>query len=99
MAPRLELQTLLETFVDHVYFQPPTNVQLQYPCIIYERDYADTKFAGDKPYSHTVRYRVTVIDRDPDSPILDQIAALPMCTFNRFFTSGDLNHNVYQLFF
>jgi hypothetical protein len=99
MAPRLELQTLLETFVANVYFQPPTNVQLVYPCIIYERNYADTKFADDRPYNHTVRYSIVVIDRDPDSPILAQIAALPMCVFDRFYSADNLNHNVYNLFF
>jgi hypothetical protein len=99
MAPRLELQTLLEAITPNVYFQPPTNVQLVYPCIIYERDYADTKFADDKPYSHTVRYMIVVIDRNPDSPILDQIAALPMCVFNRFYSADNLNHNVYNIFF
>lgn len=99
MAPRLDLQTLLETIADNVYFQPPTNVQLVYPCIIYERDYADTKFADDKPYKHTVRYMITVIDRDPDSLILAQIAALPMCVFNRYYSADNLNHNVYQIFF
>jgi len=99
MAPRVDLQTLLEDITPHVYFQPPTNVQLTYPCIVYARDSGDTKFADDRPYSHTVRYSVTVIDRNPDSPILAQIAALPMCLFNRFFAADDLNHNVYNLFF
>lgn len=99
MAPRLDLQMLLETIVPNVYFQPPTNVQLVYPCIVYERDSGDTKFADDKPYSHTVRYQIVVIDRDPDSPILAQIAALPMCLFNRFYSADNLNHNVYNLFF
>lgn len=99
MALRLDLQTLLETICPNVYFQPPTNVQLVYPCIVYERDSGDTKFADDKPYSHTVRYQIVVIDRDPDSPILAQIAALPMCLFNRFYSANNLNHNVYNLFF
>jgi hypothetical protein len=99
MAPRLELQTLLEGFVDNVYFQPPENVKLVYPCIIYERDYADTKFADDKPYTHTVRYMIMVIDQDPDSAILSQVAALPMCIFSRFYTASNLNHNVFNMFF
>jgi hypothetical protein len=99
MALRLELQALLETICPNVYFQPPTNVLLTYPCIVYERDSGDTKFADDKPYTHTVRYQIVVIDRDPDSPILAQIAALPMCLFNRFYSAANLNHNVYNLYF
>ena len=99
MAPRVELQALLEELAPHVYFQPPTNVQMQYPCIVYKRDYAQTRFADNSPYSHTKRYMVTVIDRDPDSAIPDKVAALPMCIFNRFYTADNLNHDVFNLFF
>ena len=99
MGQRLQLHQLLETFVDNVYFQPPTNIKLDYPCIIYKRDFADTKFADDKPYNHTKRYQVTVIDQDPDSEIPDKIAAMPMTLFNRFYTVDNLNHDVYNVFF
>jgi hypothetical protein len=99
MAPRLELQALLEEIAPNVYFQPPTNVKLAYPCIIYERDYAQTRFADNSPYSRTKRYTVMVIDRDPDSAIPDKVAALPMCVFNRFYTADNLNHDVFNLFF
>lgn len=99
MGSRQQLQELLETFCDHVYFQPPTNVTMEYPCIIYHRDYADTKFAGDIPYRYVKRYMVTVVDRDPDSAIPDKIATLSMCVFNRFYTADGLNHDVFNLFF
>ena len=99
MGQRLQLHQLLETFVDNVYFQPPTNVKLIYPCIIYKRDFADVKFADDIPYNRTLRYAVTVIDQDPDSDIPSKVASLPMCLFNRFFTADNLNHDVYNLYF
>jgi hypothetical protein len=99
MAPRLQLHQLLETFVEHVYFQPPVNVQLQYPCIIYNRDFADTKFADGKPYNHMLRYMVMVIDPDPDSEIPNKVAMLPMSLFNRFYTADNLNHDVYNVYF
>jgi hypothetical protein len=99
MGQRLMLHQLLETITPKVYFQPPTNVRLEYPCIVYHRDFADTKFADDKPYNHTKRYMVIVIDRDPDSQIPDKVAALPMSLFNRFYTADDLNHDVYNVYF
>lgn len=101
MGTRSDLQTLLKTLLgsDHVYFQPPPTVKMEYPCIVYKRDNARTIFAGDKPYGYTKRYQVTVIDRNPDSLIPAKIAALPMCTFNRFYTADNLNHDVYTLFF
>jgi hypothetical protein len=99
MAPRLQLHQLLESFTPHVYFQPPTNVKLQYPCIIYKRDYATTQFADDVPYNHTLRYAITIIDRDPDSEIPKKVASLPMSLFNRFYTVDNLNHDVYNVYF
>ena len=99
MAPRLHLHLLLESFVENVYFQPPTNIQLKYPCIIYKRDFADTKFADDIPYDHKLRYMITVIDPNPDSDIPAKVAALPMSLFNRFYTADNLNHDVYNVYF
>ena len=98
MAPRLELQSLLETITEHVYFQPPTNVRLQYPCIKYSRDSDTSVFANNGNYHHTNRYMVTVIDRDPDSALPEAVRTLPMCTFDRFYTADDLNHDVFNIF-
>jgi hypothetical protein len=101
MAPRLELQTLLEGALGsgNVYFQPPSDVRMQYPCIVYQRDIAITEFADNEPYNRTLRYQVTVIDADPDSDVPGKVAALPMCTLNRFFVADSLNHDVFQLYF
>jgi hypothetical protein len=99
MGQRLQLHQLLETITANVYFQPPENVKLEYPCIVYHRDYADTKFADDHPYSYKISYAITVIDRDPDSEIPEKVAAMPMCLFNRFYTADNLNHDVFSVYF
>lgn len=99
MAPRLQLHQLLKTFTEHVYFQPPTNIQLQYPCIIYNRDFAETQFADDIPYNHELRYMIMVIDPDPDSDIPDKVASMPKSSFNRFYTADELNHDVFNVYF
>lgn len=99
MAPQSELQTLLKTMAPNVYFQPPANLTMKYPCIRYERDGRDTKFADNKPYKHKKRYQVTVMDQDPDSEIADKVADLPLCIFDRHFTADNLNHDVYNLYF
>lgn len=101
MAPRLELQALLIDILgsDQVYFQPPPTVNMRYPAIVYKRDDQNSLHANNKPYKHKKRYLVTVIDEDPDSPIPDQVRELPMCSYDRFFTADNLNHDVFQLFF
>jgi hypothetical protein len=101
MAQRLDLQDLLVAILEteNVYFQPPPNIRMDYPCIVYNRDFQLVKFADNSPYFGKKRYQVTVIDRDPDSPIPDRIAALPLCAFDRFYTADNLNHDVFNLFF
>ena len=96
---RLDLQALLETLTDHVYFQPPNDLQMQYPCIVYQRYIAKTEFADNIPYVYTDRYQVTVIDSDPDSPIPLRVAKLSKCLKNRSYVVGRLNHDVYNLYF
>lgn len=101
MAQRLELQELLVNLLesDHVYFQPPNNISMSYPCIVYNRELIVPTWAENKPYSIHNRYLVTSIDRDPDSEIPDKLAKLERCTHDRFYVVDNLNHHVFKLFF
>lgn len=101
MAQRLELQKLLVELLGskNVYFQPPPTQKMQYPCILYSRYDLNMEFADNTPYKNKTRYQVTIIDTNPDSDIPKKVAALPMCSFDRFFTADNLNHDVYNLFF
>ena len=99
MAPRLELQTLLEEITENVYFQPSSNINMSYPCIVYNVDGAQLERADNKLYLHTKRYQVTVIDRNPDSELPDLVIELPLCAFDRYFAADNLNHHVFTLFF
>jgi len=101
MAQRQQLQEKLIEILgtSNVYFQPPPTIQMKYPCIVYHRDREDAKHADNNPYSRRKRYQVVVIDPNPDSPIPDKIGALPLCSFDRFYTADKLNHDVYNLFF
>jgi len=84
---------------EHVYFQPPPTVQLHYPCIIYKRDGVSTDHADDLPYLNKRRYLVTLITTDPDSDLPEKMEALPLCSYERFYTADNLNHDVYNLYF
>jgi hypothetical protein len=99
MGQRLELQTLLLGMCPNVYFQPPESINMVYPCFIYHRDWAITRFATNKPYRVEKRYQLTVVDEEADSPLIELVAALPMCIFDRHYTADDLHHDVYKLFF
>lgn len=101
MGTRLEFQDVLEALEDgvSVYFQPPTNTQMSYPAIVYNRDYRKVEFADNAPYSQKRRYQVTVIATDPDSAIPDLVGDLPLTTFVRHYTVANLNHDIYSIYF
>lgn len=101
MAQRLDLQTKFVEILGsgNVYFQPPSSIKMEYPCIVYELDDVWTDHADNKPYSLRKRYQATVIDRNPDSAIPNQVALLPTCIFDRFYVADNLNHFVFTLFF
>lgn len=102
MGTRLQLQTLLESLLPtgkRAWFQPPSNNELTYPTIIYEHDYNSVVHADNNTYKVTKRYQVTVIDKDPDSLIVDKVQALPMCSMVRRFNADNLNHTIFDLYF
>lgn len=97
--PRSELQALLKSITDNVYFQRPPTTGMNYPCILYSRDFGETEFADNSPYRHTLRYQLIYISATPDDSVKDEIAALEMCVYDRWYPADNLNHDVYKLFF
>lgn len=102
---REELQALLQGILDAIvenkkaYFQPNVNTELVYPCIIFKHDDLAVTHANNMPYRFSRRYQVTAIDTEPDSKIWMEIAKLPKCSYERFFTADNLNHHVLNLYF
>lgn len=99
MGTRLDLHALLVSILDsrNVYYQPPNNVHMEYPAIVYEREDIENAFANNNVYAQGNVYSVTVIDEDPDSEIVQKVSKLPTAKFNRHFTSDNLNHDVFTL--
>lgn len=99
--PRIQLQKLLTELLgsSNVYFEPPEDIKMKYPAIVYHRDYVSTQYADNKPYRQDKRYEVTVIDADPDSAIPDKVGALPQASFDRPMVVDKLHHSIYTLYF
>ena len=102
MASRLEFHEKLSNILgdtNRVYFQPPTNIRMIYPCIRYTRDEFDTIRADNLTYKRVVRYQVMVIDPDPDSEILEKLLDLPYSSHSRYYVADNLNHDVFTIYF
>jgi hypothetical protein len=71
MASRLQLHEELCKILGsrNVYFNHPESVKMQYPAIVYSlNDYGNT-LANNEVYIQWPDYSVTLIDKNPDSPI------------------------------
>lgn len=99
---RLEMHAKMEAIpgVRKVYFQPPDSEQMVYPCIRYSLNGGTHSYSGDYTYMYHPRYSVIVIDPDPTSQIpFDLVQAFPMIQADRNYTSNNLNHSVYTLYY
>jgi hypothetical protein len=100
MGNRLELHTSLLQFIPNVYFQPPSNIQMVYPCIVYNKFDKLNKFGNDASYSSKQGYRLIVIERDPDSDVADNIEGFfQYCLIGQYYTVDNLHHTTIELYY
>ena len=101
MGSRLELQGLLERVLGSksAYFQPPENVKMSYPAIVYSLDDIWHDHADNLPYISKNAYQITLIDRNPESEFVSKISSLPLCSFDRFYVTDNLNHWVFTMYY
>lgn len=92
---------LAKTSVDesHMYFQPPENVTLKYPCFIYHLNHYDVDHADDMNYKELRAYTVTIISKDPDYEVPVEMIRLPYCSFDRYYAADNLNHWAFKIYY
>ena len=103
---RLKLQKLLEDIMvasglaKNVYFQPPTNLQMKYPCIVYHRQYIDGVPADNINYLINRQYRVIYVDRSPVSDeVVDRLMELPNCKYMSHSVVDNLNQDAFEIYY
>lgn len=101
MERRLELDDIFREVLgsDNVYFEPPENLKLHYDCIVYERSDPSAWKADNNLYFVRSAYSVTAIYRDPDNDLPYRILEIPLCRWDRNFTSDNLHHAVFTIFY
>ena len=107
MSRRMKLHNILCAILScpdkglecRAYFQPPSSVKMKYPAIVYALDDIENVHADNGVYSSRRHYSVTVIESDPDSELVDKVASIPTCRFERYYASENLNHWNFSLYF
>lgn len=98
---RLRLDKVLRDTLGskNVYFQPPESIKLSYPAIIYSRSIISNRFADNDIYKQRYEYKVVVVDKNPDSVIVDRVSRLKSCRHTSHYTASGLNHDVFNIIF
>lgn len=98
---RLELHNLLVTLFgnNHVYYQPPDNLRMEYPAIRYSKDNMASNKADNLKYLNHKRYQIMVIDSKPDNPVIDKLLELPYTVYERHYVTDNLNHDIITIYY
>lgn len=101
MDQRLDLHEFLCELLGsrNAYFQPPANVRMNYPAIVYTRKNIDNLHANNLVYKQDVAYELTVIDSNPNSEIVSKVSRLSKCRFDRHFAKDGLNHDTFTIYY
>lgn len=101
MGTTLDLQNKLKEILgsDNVYFQPPSDYHMQYPCFVFTRGSANHNYANNRTYKFVPRYSLTYIGYDPDPDIIKQVVeSFEMVKYNDHYVSDNLQHDVFSLY-
>jgi hypothetical protein len=100
MVKRLQLHNELLKFIPNVYYQPPSDIKMIYPCIVYNKTGKNRHFGNDVIYLSQQGYQLMLIERDPDSDVADRIEShFQHCAINQYYTVDNLNHTTISLYY
>ena len=101
MTNRAEISAKLREVLgsSNVYFQPPENIKMVYPCIVYDLDGINSSNANDHSYLAWKRYNVTFITKDPDNNYFEALTSkFKYVRFDRRFKADGMYHDVYTIY-
>ena len=100
MGQRLELHKKLRMMADNVYYQPPSDDRMKYPCFLYRLSTVNSDYANNKGYINHKAYTITYICYLPEDDIIEKMfSKFEYCSFDREYSSDDLHHYVFRVFY
>lgn len=102
MNRRHELTPIFKRLLgnNNVYFQPPEDLKMLYPCIRYRLSDIKQFKSNNKLYNHMQGYEVVYITKEPDSALVDQILKeFDYVSFQNVMVVNNLYHYRYRLYY
>ena len=95
---RLDVHALLQEisgYGSRIYYNPPENIKMGYPCIVYSRVNLGARHADNMPYFRYDTYTVTHIYAKESDNSLSELLTSSGFVFDRNFITDNLHHDVY----
>lgn len=96
---RLNFQNELLKICKNVYFQPPSNNVIKYPCIIYSLKQMHSLKAADSNHVVMAGYDVVALDKNPDSDIIKKLMNFKYTNFNKQFVSNGVYNTNFTIYY
>jgi hypothetical protein len=65
---------------------------MKYPAIVYSLADIGKTHASDSIYDTQTKYKVTLLDKNPDSDIVKKLSDFKFSVFDRHYAANGLNH-------
>ena len=83
---------------NRVYFQPPENLKIEYPAVVFHLSKIEIDHASDAPYKGAMEYSVTLITKDPEPDVINEILKIPYSSLDTTYISDGMNHFVFTVY-
>ena len=82
-----------------IYYQPPSNIKLDYPCLIYSDLPKTIRYANNHSYIDYDHYQVTIISKNPSDLYKKVLVnSLPFTKDSNTFINDNLYHYIFDCY-
>ena len=82
---------------NYVYYQPPENLKMNFPAIVYTLSDMSYAMANNKKYIKNRSYKVIVISHTVDPEVVSTLEDFDYCKFQQVYTADGLYHYVFRI--
>lgn len=97
---RLDLHNKLVAALgsNNVYYQPPADISMSYPCVVYHFDDDVMLHANNSPYWKYYTFTATLITKNPvPTEFMAAMDDMDYASFDRHYTTDNLHHFSYKI--
>nr|DAD73345.1 MAG TPA: tail completion protein [Siphoviridae sp. ctKm44]DAE09866.1 MAG TPA: tail completion protein [Siphoviridae sp. ctJdE31] len=80
-----------------LFYNPVSNTNLTYPCILYKRSAVRQRHADNIRYHTHESYEITVIDKRVESPVIDILLDSQYCVYENEFIVDNMHHTILKI--